>query len=121
MRWGGRSRDQAGTAALELVALLPVLVLVADLALQGGAAVWAVSAADNAARSAARAQSLGQDFRAVCETALPAGVSLVDCHPEGNRVVVTLRIAKVSPLPVMTVTRSAEMPTSPGIGTEDLS
>jgi Flp pilus assembly protein TadG len=113
VRWRRRTGSDHGVASLEFVTLVPLLILVTDLGLQGGAAMWAVSAADNAARQGARAQSLGLDVQAACTNSLPAGVQLVHCNLVGDLVEVEVAIVKVSPLPAMTVTRSAEMPPRP--------
>ncbi len=67
-----RSRADAGQAAVELVALLPLLVALCALAWQlviAGHAVWAVHAA---ARTAARAHAIGLDARAAARARLPA-------------------------------------------------
>lgn len=113
----GRSRflsrgPEAGVASIEIVALTPLLVLVTIMTLQGGAAVWTVTATDNAARQAARAEALGQDPRQAAEAALPSGLVLERISHFGpdHGIVVVVRIPRVSPLPQMTVTRSAELP-----------
>lgn len=67
-----RSRADTGQAAVELVALLPLLVALCALAWQlvvAGHAVWAVHAA---ARAAARAHAIGLDARAAARARLPA-------------------------------------------------
>jgi Flp pilus assembly protein TadG len=66
----GRQRED-GQAAVELVALLPLLGLLAAGAWQlavAGHAAWAV---DAAARAAARAAATGGDARAAARAALP--------------------------------------------------
>ena len=50
-----------GTASLELVGLMPLVAIVASLALQYAAVVFVAHATDDAARQAARAASLGRD------------------------------------------------------------
>jgi hypothetical protein len=64
-------REQTGQATVELVALLPLLVVIGLLCWQvvvAGQAVWLTGAA---ARSAARAVAVGGDARAAARRALP--------------------------------------------------
>jgi hypothetical protein len=66
-----RSDSEAGQASVELVALLPLLVVVGLIGWQivvAGQAVW-LSA--SAARSAARAQAIGADAPAAARRVLP--------------------------------------------------
>ena len=65
----------AGQASVELVALLPLLVVVALLAWQAvvaGQAIWLSGAA---ARAAARATALGDDPTAAARASLPGALS----------------------------------------------
>lgn len=64
-------RAQRGQASVELVALLPVLVLLAGLAWQAVVAGQAVWLASTASRSAARAEALGADAAAAARGAVP--------------------------------------------------
>ena len=48
-----RVRDEDGTASIEVVALVPLLVLVAMMVLQAGVAGWTASQTQEAARQAA--------------------------------------------------------------------
>ena len=87
--------DQSGQAAVELVAVLPVLVaLLAGLgqvALLGHAS-WSAGAA---ARAAARAHALGFDPRAAARAHLPSGLERglrVRESRRGGEVTVTLRV-----------------------------
>jgi hypothetical protein len=66
-----RARGQEGQATVELVALLPVIVLVAAVLWQGAVAGQAVWVAGSAARAAARAQALGADVAAAARGAVP--------------------------------------------------
>lgn len=69
-----RWRCDAGQAAVELVALLPLLVALFALAWQlvlAGHAVWATHAA---ARAAARAHAIGLDARAAARARLPGAL-----------------------------------------------
>ena len=76
-RYGGYATrrpagGEGGQAAIELVALLPLVVVVAALLWQlalAGHATWAAGAA---ARAAARADAVGHDARQAARGALPA-------------------------------------------------
>ena len=88
---------------MELVALLPLAVLLVagtwQLALAGHAA-WA---ADAAARAAARAAAVGGDARAAARSALPGSLrrdAVVRAHAAGA-VEVTVRVPPVLGLPVL--------------------
>jgi hypothetical protein len=71
-RWSPqRPRYDTGQASVELVAVLPLIVLVGAVAVQfvlAGHALWMSS---NAARVAARAAFVGGDARAAARSALP--------------------------------------------------
>ena len=102
-------RAQAGQATVEVVALLPVLVLVALLLWQAAVAGQAIWLSASAARAAARADAVGGDPVSAARATLPArlerGLSVraanADGDPEGDRdgegggVAVTLRIPAV--------------------------
>lgn len=67
-----RRRAEDGQAAVELVAMLPLVVLIAALLCQlalAGHATWAAAAA---ARAAARANAVGHDPRQAARNAVPA-------------------------------------------------
>ena len=123
VRCGRRDR---GSAALETVALLPLLIFVGSFFLQLGVAVWTTAAADTAARSAARALSLTQGSlerggpliraRKAANDSLPGSLSAenVTADPlpgaDGVKVTVWVEIPRVSVLPLSTVQREAVMP-----------
>ena len=68
-----RSRTaEAGQATVELVALLPLVAVLAAVLWQGVVAGQAVWLAGSAARAAARAAAVGADARAAARRALPA-------------------------------------------------
>jgi hypothetical protein len=67
---GGSGED--GQATVELVALLPLLVLVVAAAWQLAVAGQAVWLAGSAARAAARAHAVGRDAAAAARGVLPA-------------------------------------------------
>ena len=89
---------QGGQAAVELVAVLPLLVAllagVWQVALLGHAS-WSAAAA---ARAAARAHALGSDPRAAARAHLPAGLERglrVREARRGGEVTVTVRVPSV--------------------------
>ena len=67
-------RRERGTAAVEFMVLGPFVLLVAFLAWQLAVAGWAAASANEAARAAARAASLGQDPQQAARDALPGGL-----------------------------------------------
>jgi hypothetical protein len=90
----GGDRGDRGQASVELVALLPVLAVVAGLLWQvvvAGQAVWLAGAA---ARAGARARAVGADPAAAARGALPPrlerGLRVVPAGDEGVRVVVRI-------------------------------
>lgn len=100
-------RDQRGQATVELVALLPLMAVLATLLWQAVVAGQAVWLAGSAARAAARAHAVGGDARAAARGVLPGrlrdGVIVRERGDEGVRVWVAipsvvgaLRLGKVS-------------------------
>ncbi|WP_367650313.1 TadE/TadG family type IV pilus assembly protein [Nocardioides sp. zg-DK7169] len=104
----GPARER-GSVSLEVVGLVPLLLLVALLVLQLGVAGWSASQTQEAARAAARAQSLGQDPVAAAEGALPGSLDVDSIETSGDSVTVRVKVPRVSPLPVFTVTRDVSM------------
>ena len=88
-----RYSSAAGQASLELVALLPVLILVGAALIQGALAGWAVWTAGGAARAAARAHAIGAEPLPAARRAMPGvlreGVGL---RTSGEEVRVVVRI-----------------------------
>jgi pilus assembly protein CpaE len=66
--------DQRGQASVELVAAVPLVLLVGLVAWQLVLAGHALSLCANAARVAARAEAVGRDPRAAARSALPLGL-----------------------------------------------
>jgi hypothetical protein len=97
LRW----REDDGQAAVELVALLPVLAVVLAAGWQLAVAGHALWAADGAARAAARAAAVGGDARVAARAALPPGLRPgLTVRPGGDgRVAVSARIPRVLGLP----------------------
>jgi hypothetical protein len=111
-----RPRSDRGTVSIEVVVLVPLLVLIALLTLQLAAAAWTVAQTQEAARQAARAQSLGQDPEKAAREALPGGIGLVDVDADAaeGRVTVQASIPMVfGILPLDDVTRSATIRSTP--------
>lgn len=67
-------RRERGTASLEFVALAPLVLIVGFMVWQLGVGGWAAVSANEAARAAARAATLGEDPGDAAESALPAGL-----------------------------------------------
>jgi Flp pilus assembly protein TadG len=106
-------RGDSGVASLEVVALYPLLVLFGAFALQVGAAMWTVTATNEAVRTAARAASLGEDPYAAAARSLPDSMNIVAFSSSGgteHTVRMQVRVPRVSPLPPFTVTRDAVLP-----------
>ncbi len=111
---GERRRErERGSAAVEVVALVPVLVFVATLVLQLGVAGWTASQTQNAARQAARAQSLDRDPREAAQAALPGALRIDRLETSDDSVTLFVRVPKVSLLPSFTVERNVAMADAP--------
>lgn len=70
----GSPRSSAGQASVELVALLPLIAVIAGLMWQAVLAGQAVWLSGTAARAAARAQAVGEDPLTAARRALPDGL-----------------------------------------------
>jgi Flp pilus assembly protein TadG len=113
----GRPGQERGTASLEIVALVPIILLVGTMMLQLGVAVWTTVAADTAARQVARAVALGgDDPQGVANRSLPGSLTARPFTPDIGadevRVTLSVDIPRVSLLPQFTVRRDAVMPKS---------
>lgn len=90
------SRGERGQATVELVALLPLVAVLAGLLWQAVVAGQAVWLSGTAARAAARASAVGGDPSAAARRALPARlraglrVERVGAEREGVRVAVAI-------------------------------
>lgn len=81
------TRGEAGQAAVELVALLPLLAVLAGVLWQAVVAGQAVWLAGSAARAAARATAIGGDGRSAARRALPGHLEpglRVDADDDGG-------------------------------------
>ncbi|MBF5080227.1 hypothetical protein F1641_00245 [Quadrisphaera sp. INWT6] len=113
-----RARTDAGSLAVELVAVVPVLLVVTLLCVQGFGAVSAVEATQRAARDAARAASLGEDPVAAARADLPLAGELRRVSTGGGCGDVCVRVDVEVPLGVpgfvtlvrLPVSRTAAMP-----------
>ena len=82
-----RARGERGQAAIELVAMLPLLLLVALVVWQVQMTAAASNAVESAARTAARVGSLGGDAERAARYALPvAQRESADIRVIGDRV-----------------------------------
>lgn len=69
-------RRERGAVSIDLVGLLPIFLIAIVLVVQSVAVVAAIDATNQAARDAARAQSLGDSAHAAARDALPGWVRL---------------------------------------------
>jgi len=84
--------DSSGQASVELVAALPLLVVVALVTLQLLAAGYALTLADGAAEAGALALAAGEPAPEAVRAALPGWAKEnVEVRVEGGRVTVRLR------------------------------
>jgi hypothetical protein len=90
----GQRPGERGQATVELVALLPLIAVLATLLWQAVVAGQAVWLAGSAARAAARASAVGDDARAAARRVLPEslrrGVVVRDRGDEGVRVKIAI-------------------------------
>src|SRR3954471_13112154 len=91
-----RAHEQRGQASVELIALLPLLVLMALLLWQAVVAGQALWLAGSAAREAARARALGDDPARAARTVLPPSLERgLSVRRERDGVTVRLRVPTV--------------------------
>jgi hypothetical protein len=87
-----RRRDQIGQASVELVAAVPVLILVALVAIQLAVVGYGLWSAATAARAGARAAYVGGDAARAARSALPTplreGARIDESGPVAVRVAV---------------------------------
>ncbi len=107
--------NQRGSAALEFVGLIPVILLTAVIAIQFGIFGWAALSVSDAARAAARAAAMGQDPHLAAQAALPNGLEPVQVTGgqtgDGYSYTVTIKTPTVVPiLDLGEISRSADMP-----------
>src|SRR4051794_20552856 len=91
-----RAHEEHGQASVELVALLPLLTVVALLLWQAVVAGEAMWLAGSAAREAARAHALGDDPARAARTVLPRSLEPgLAVRRDGDGVLVRVRIPAV--------------------------
>lgn len=108
-----RVRSERGSAAIELLGMLPLLLLAALAAWQLLMVAFVMTTAENAARVASRAASLGRPGEASARASVRGWLHEdVSAAVDGTRVVVSIRVPLVFPgLPSpVVVSRSAELP-----------
>lgn len=107
-----RRSGQAGQATLELVALLPVVLLLTGLMLQLGAVIWAITDTTEAARQGARAASMGQDGCSAARAALSGSLTFAaPCSPGSGSVALAVDAPILIPgFPDVTIRRAADLP-----------
>jgi hypothetical protein len=91
----GRERGQA---SVELVGVVFTMVLVSLLSIQGITVAQTASIAQEAARNGARALSVGQDWDAVVERAVPDGLDLTEKHAVVDDGAARVRVTVAAPL-----------------------
>ncbi|GAA1633592.1 TadE/TadG family type IV pilus assembly protein [Georgenia ruanii] len=103
--------SERGSAALEMLGVLPVVVLVALATLQVLAGVYTVHAANQAVRDGARAASLGGSVAAAVDRSLPGTLTPRELSGTGGKVRLVLDVPRMAPfIPELRVTRTAVMP-----------
>jgi hypothetical protein len=105
-------RPERGSASVELVGLLPLVLLVLLAAAQVMTYALSAHAASQAARDAARAYSLDQSPGAAARASLPGGVQLVDVSTYGpdHGVRVTVQAPPVLFVTDRRISRAVTMP-----------
>ena len=108
-----RSRER-GVASLEFLVLGPFVLLVGFLVWQLAVGAWAAVSANEAARAAARAATLGEDPHAAARDALPEGLRdhrvLGGRSGDGYRYTVEVDVPAFSWVGLDPVSRTVEMP-----------
>jgi len=107
-----RRESERGSAAIEMLGVLPVVALVVLGLLQGIAAVYTTQATNQAVRDGARALSLGYSAEVAVDRSLPSGL-----HPArityvdgGQGVRLEVQVPRIAFFPQLTVDRTAVMP-----------
>ncbi|MGW4872563.1 TadE/TadG family type IV pilus assembly protein [Streptomyces chartreusis] len=110
-------RQDRGQAAVEYLGTLPVLLLVGMATIQIGLVAHTAQQAGTAARTGARAASLGQDAQEACERAVSRWLAdEISCESspdtDATTVAATIRIPSVIPFwdPIGDARRTATMP-----------
>lgn len=104
----GSPSEERGQAAAELIAVVPLLLVVALVIGQLAVAGWALVTAGEAARAGARAAHVDSDPRAAAQAAVPGVLGPADIGVRAAEVEVTVRAPALFPglaaIPVSAVT-----------------
>jgi hypothetical protein len=104
-------------ASAELVAVVPLVLVVALAIGQLAVAGWALVTAGEAARAGARAAETGADARAAARGAVPAALEPADVEADGSEVRVRLRAPALIPgLPAVPVSAATALDPAAGAG-----
>jgi hypothetical protein len=114
---GEKPHGQRGQATVELIGLVFALLLVALLVIQAITVAQTASIAQEAARHGARALSLGQDWNAAVERAVPDRLDLQETVAGVDDGTAHVRVAVSAPMSLaglkfvdVTLTRTAAFP-----------
>lgn len=109
-----RRHSQRGSASVELLGMLPLLLVAALVVWQILLATWAATSASNAARTGSRVEGRGGDGQRAAVDALSGGLrDHAKVRIEGDRTRVKVRVPIVVPgvdSGSLTITKSAELP-----------
>jgi len=101
---GSEGHREEGTASVELIAVVPLLLLAVFVAAQLGAVGEALWSAGVAARAGARAALVGKDPKAAAQRALPAALRGDARLTEGGGAAVRVHVPRLLPaVPRLTV------------------
>ncbi|HMC03521.1 MAG TPA: TadE/TadG family type IV pilus assembly protein [Cellulomonadaceae bacterium] len=107
-----RRESERGSAAIEMLGVLPVVALVVLGLLQGIAAVYTTQATNQAVRDGARALSLGKSPEDAVVRSLPSGLhpARITYVDDGQGVRLEVQVPRIAFFPQLTVDRTAVMP-----------
>lgn len=104
-------RREEGTASIEVVGLLPLLLIMGLITVQVVMATVAINATNQAVRDGARAQSLGHSVSDAVDRSLPGGFSAESLTVDGTgRVTLGVKVPRVAIFPEIVIRRTAVMP-----------
>ncbi len=113
----GRAADERGQAAAELVAVVPLLLLLFLAVAQLAVAGFALWSAGDAARAGARAAHVGGDARAAALSALPGWLERGARIDAGGPVEVRVEAPALLPgMPPIAVSAATELGAGEGTG-----
>jgi hypothetical protein len=110
-----RARDKEGQASVELVAAVPVLLVVTLVVAQLAMAGYALWSAGAASRAGARAGYVGGNAKAAARRSLPTPLRKVATVKDGDGVSVRVRAPSLLPgIPAVPVTARSDLGTGDG-------